>query len=84
MKVNTLMDFLSKMNPEDDICALVYDKSWFEFEEDGALVLTKEAWEKTVNEFDEMPFRDVYQFIFDSALDNAEYREVTDKYLESK
>jgi len=72
MQVKHLLEALSKMDPEDHICALVYDKSLFDFAEDDDIVLTKEAWEKLCNDFDEQPFDDIFQSIMDGALDYAE------------
>lgn len=74
MKVRHLMEHLSKMNPDDDICALVYDKTQFDFPDDDDLTLTKEGWEKLCDDFDEQPWSDIWQSLSDGAIHYAEIR----------
>ena len=74
MKVKHLLEALNKMNPDDDICALIYDKSMFDFPDDDEIILTKDGWEKLCNDFDETPFSDIFQSLADGALDYAEER----------
>lgn len=72
MKVRTLIEALQKMDPEDHICALVYDKMMFDFDGDDEMVLTNDGWEKVCNEFDELPFSDIWESIHDAVLDHAD------------
>lgn len=74
MQVKHLLEALSQMDPDDHICALVYDKSLFDFAEDDGIVLTKDGWNKLCSEFDEQQFDDIFQSIMDGALDYAEER----------
>lgn len=77
MKVKDLLNYLSKMDPEDNICALVYDKTQFDFPDDDDLTLTNEGWEKLCNDFDENGFDDIWQWLSDGAIDYAEIREIS-------
>lgn len=72
MKVSDLTEILSNMNPDDDICVLLYDKSIFDYENDDDLTLTKEGWAKVCKDFDDAPFNDVYESISMAVLDYAE------------
>ena len=75
MKVKDLIQYLSEMDSEDDICALVYDKRQFDFPDDDEMILTNEGWEKLCNDFDEQDFPDIWQSLSMGALDYAETRE---------
>lgn len=72
MKVKDLIKHLSEMDPEDDICALVYDKRQFDFSDDDDMVLTKEGWEKLCNDFDKQHFDDIWQSLHEGAIYYAE------------
>lgn len=74
MRVKELLENLNKLNPEDNICALVYIKSEFDFASDDELTLTEEAWERICNEFDATPFSDIFSSIMDDVIDYAELR----------
>jgi hypothetical protein len=71
MKVSDLRKLLDDLNGDDDICALVYDKSMFDYEEDDEVELTKEGWYNVVADFDETPFNDVYESIMMAVVDHA-------------
>lgn len=75
MKVKDLLNYLSDLDPEDHICALVYDKRQFDFPDDDEMILTKEGWEKLCNDFDEQDFPDIWQSLSMGALDYAEERD---------
>lgn len=75
MKVKDLIKYLSEMDSEDDICALVYDKRQFDFPDDDDLVLTNEGWAKLCNDFEVQPWNDIWQSLMDGVLDYAETRE---------
>lgn len=75
MKVKDLLNYLSDLDPEDHICALVYDKRHFDFPDDDEMILTKEGWEKLCNDFDEQDFPDIWQSLSMGALDYAEERD---------
>jgi len=72
MKVKDLIKYLSDMDSEDHICALVYDKRQFDFPDDDEMILTAEGWEKLCNDFDERGFDDIWQSLHMGALDYAE------------
>lgn len=72
MKVKDLIKYLSDMDSEDHICALVYDKRQFDFPDDDEMILTAEGWEKLCNDFDEQGFDDIWQSLHMGALDYAE------------
>lgn len=74
MKVQHLLDALSKLAPDEDICALLYTKKDFDFPEEDDLVLTNEGWEKLCNDFDDTPFLDVYDVLSNGALFYADER----------
>lgn len=75
MQVKTLIKALQEMDPEAHICALVYDKSQFDFPEDDEMVLTEEGWQKLCQEFDEsVSDDDIFQSLLMGALDYAEER----------
>lgn len=76
MKVKDLIDYLSEMDAEDNICALVYDKRQFDFPDEDPLILTNEGWEKLCNEFDVQPWNDIWQSLMDGVLDYAETRDL--------
>ena len=63
------------MDPESHICALLYDKSLFDYDEDDEVMLTDAAWNKLCDEFDENPFNDIWEFISDSVCDYSETKE---------
>lgn len=68
MKVKDLTKYLSEMDPEDDICALVYDKRQFDFPDDDDLYLDKVGWEAVCNDFDEQAWADIWTWLTDGAL----------------
>lgn len=76
MKVKELRKFLEDFKDDDDICALVYDKSLFDYDKDDEVELTDEAWSKVVNEFDEAPFNDVHESIMMAVVDYATDKEM--------
>lgn len=59
------------MNPDEDICALVYNKSQFDFPDDDDYYLTDEGWETLCTEFDEQPWRMLWEFLFFGVLEYA-------------
>lgn len=75
MKVAELIEALSKLSPDENVCALVYDKSQFDFPDDDDLSLTDEGWEKLCKDFDEQQFDDIWQSLNDGAVHYAEIRE---------
>lgn len=72
MQVKHLLEHLSKMDPEEHICALVYDKSQFDFPDEDELTLTNEGWEKLCDDFDEQNFDEIWQSLSDGAIHYAE------------
>lgn len=76
MKVRTLMEALQKMNPEDEICVLLYTKEMFDYAPEDEVELTTEAWDKICQDFDEVPFRDIWESIAAAVCDEAQEKEV--------
>jgi hypothetical protein len=75
MIVKSLIDFLSNLDADAEVCALIYDKSMFDFEEDDELVLTNEAWGRVVKAFDEaVSDKDIWDSLSSACLDEAEFR----------
>jgi|Laugrefa1bdmlbdn_1035148.scaffolds.fasta_scaffold85497_1 hypothetical protein len=63
MQVQTLIKALQKLNPAEEICAVVYTKSDFDYSADDEVELTQEAWEKICQAFDEHPENDLWESI---------------------
>lgn len=72
MKVKALIEQLSKLDPEDDICALYWTKDLFDYEMEDEYILTKEVWAKIVNQFDGEEFSTVGEWIADGVIEYAE------------
>lgn len=72
MKVKELLENLSKLDPEDDVCALVFYKAMFDFAPDDEMTLTKEGWENLCQDFDATPFSDIFSSLMDGVLEYAE------------
>ena len=53
MKVKDLIKSLSELNPEDEVCALWWEKKYFEYGEDDEVELTSDGWGKVCSEFDD-------------------------------
>jgi hypothetical protein len=78
MLVSDLLEILNRFSPDENICALIYDKSIFDYGDDDDMVLTTDAWNKICKEFDEMPFNDVWESINMACIDYAEIKEVAE------
>lgn len=76
MKVQTLIEALQKMNPEEEICVLLYSKDQFDYAEDDEVELTTEAWNKICQDFDEVPFADIWESISMAVNDEATERAI--------
>lgn len=72
MKVHQLLKELNALNPDDDLCVLYWEKSAFDYSEDDEFVLTKEAWAKVVEEFDDMDFISIGEWISDAVIEHTE------------
>lgn len=75
MQVKTLIEALQKMNPEEEICALLYTKQMFDYDPDDEVELTTEAWNKICQDFDEVPFKDIWESIAMAVSDEAQDKE---------
>ena len=76
MKVKDLQSFLSKLDPEKHICALIFEKASFEYSPDDEVEITDENWEKVCKEFDESPFPSgIWEFISTAVSDYATDKE---------
>lgn len=76
MKVRTLIEALQKMNPEEEICVLLYSKDQFDYDPDDEVELTTEGWDKICQDFDEMPFNEIWESIAMAVCDEAQEKEV--------
>lgn len=63
MQIKTLIEALNKMDPEEEICVLLYSKDMFDYGADDEVELTTEAWNKICQDFDEVPFQDIWESI---------------------
>jgi hypothetical protein len=73
VKVSELKELLNKFQDDEDICALVWDKTCFDYSEEDEFTLTREAWAETCSEFDEMEFLDIGNWISDTVTEKAEF-----------
>ena len=71
MKVSKLIEALSRMNPDDEVCAIVLTKDLYDFDTSEGRVLTDEGWSNLVDEFDELELADLYQWMDDAAIDHS-------------
>lgn len=71
MQIKTLIEALQKMNPEDEICVLLYSKDMFDYDADDEVELTTEAWNKICQDFDEVPFNDIWESLASAVSDEA-------------
>jgi len=71
MKVNELIKLLSDRNPEEEICALVWTKEHFDFQEDDDLYLPNESWIQTVKDFERATsiFSSIDEWLSDTVID---------------
>jgi hypothetical protein len=71
MKVNELMKLLSDRNPEEEICALIWTKEHFDFQEDDDLYLPSESWIQTVKDFEGSTsiFSSIDEWLSDTVID---------------
>jgi len=72
VKVKQLKELLSNFQDDDDICALVWDKTCYDYDEGDEFVLTHEAWAEICSEFDEMEFVDIADWIADAVVEKSE------------
>lgn len=71
MKVSKLIEALNRMNPDDEVCAIILTKDLYDFDESDGLVLTDEGWSNLVDEFDELELIDLYQWMDSAAIDHS-------------
>ena len=78
MKVRELQDALSKHDPEEEICVLIWTKEHFDFEEEDDLYLSDESWLKVVYEFEESAITSsIDEWLSDTALDHSIIKEAS-------
>jgi hypothetical protein len=77
MKVSQLINQLNKVNPDDDICALWWEKPSYDYDSDDENVLTKEAWTEICTEFDkwENAGTELSEWIADAVIGMTEVKE---------
>ena len=75
MKVHELIKQLTEeLNPDEEVCVLVWDKAMFEFQDDDELFLTDEGWERVVKDFEAESHSNLWSAISDACMDYAEMR----------
>lgn len=72
MKVSELLEDLQKLDPDDEVCALVFAKDAYQFDEEDGLILTDEGWHNVVEEFQSMALKDIFSWMSDAVLDHAD------------
>lgn len=74
MKVKDLLKQLSDANPEDDICALWWEKPNYDYDPDDETELTTNAWAEICKEFDEWDNAgvEISEWIADAVIEKAE------------
>ena len=77
MKVKDLIAQLSEMNPDDNVCSLIITKEEFDYSEDDEVVLTREAWDKVVADYETgwTEYHGLYESIGIAVAEIAEPRE---------
>ena len=68
MKVRTLKAMLDGLRDDDDICALMWDKSCFDYSENDGVTLTEENWALVCQEFEREDFIDIGEWIADQVV----------------
>jgi hypothetical protein len=75
VRVKELAEMLATLNPEEELCVLMWRKEMFDFEENDDLMLTETGWGKVVHDFEESPISsNIYDEIFHAVLDYADIR----------
>lgn len=76
MKVFELTQQIKLLNPNDDICALWWEKPSYDYDSDDENVLTKEAWTEICTEFDkwEDAGTELSEWIADAVIEKSEER----------
>jgi hypothetical protein len=70
--VKEILKYLEGRDENEPLCAMLFEKSSFDFLPDDDLVLTDEGWQKLVDDFEGMAFRDVLQWLSDASIDYAD------------
>lgn len=76
MKVSELINQLIKIQPDEDICVLYWEKPSYDYDSDDENVLTKEAWAEICTEFDnwEDAGVELSEWIADAVIEKSEER----------
>lgn len=69
MKVKEIRKLLDGFGEDDDLCAIIYDKSLFDYDKDDDFELTNEGWSKVVSDFDDASFDDIYNSILFAVIE---------------
>lgn len=75
MQVKTFIEALQKMDPEEEVCVLMYTKDMFDYDPEDEVELTLESWNKICQDFDEVPFNDIWESISSTVCDEATEKE---------
>jgi len=76
MKIRDIIQWLSELDQNADVCALVYTKQEFDYDDDDDVVLTDEAWAEICQGFDDQPFGDIVNSISMAVSDLAVDKEL--------
>lgn len=72
MKVSELKESLSKMEDNDEIFVLMYEKGEFDFPDDDEMWLPPDKWATLVAKLEETCFDSLWSDIHDAVVDYAE------------
>jgi hypothetical protein len=71
-KVKNIIKTLEELDPEEDICILMYTKSMFNHHNDEDFTLSDEQWSGICYDFEKNDFDDIWQSI-DYAVSDFAY-----------
>ncbi len=79
MKVKHLLERISNLKTDDDICVLFWTKEDYDYDPDDEVTLTNEAWTETCTEFDEWTSAGLFpgEWIADAVSEKASSNLVT-------
>lgn len=76
MQVSKLIEALQSLNPEEEVMALFWEKSTFDYPLDDEMTLTDKAWLEICDEFDNWDTAgdDIGQWIFSAVIEKADMK----------
>lgn len=63
MKIKDLLEGIKNLDPEEEVCLLIYRKELFDYTDEDEVELSVEAWSEVVDIFEECSFDDIYEQI---------------------